>query len=134
MNREQHARARAVIEAAVFLCEGFLATDKPRYCATPVPERGFVCCAMGELLVAAGYQYEELGEDPDNWTQAYPRLIDVYGLGNGECEAIVRANEDPIHTLGHEAAQEFGNEHDGYDYAPARKAAVLATLDRLVWT
>jgi hypothetical protein len=133
MNREQHARARAVIESAVFLCEGILAADTPRPApGLVIPERGFVCCAMGELLVAAGYGFDDLRDDPDNWTTEYPRVLDVYGLNNAGCLRIVGANECPLDTLGHEASAEFMTDFDEYDLPRARKAAVLLILDRLV--
>lgn len=138
MNAEQHARARATIMTATILCAGYLATDKPRHGACAVA-RSFVCCGIGELLIGAGYEFEDLDHmpDPDDWIRAYPRLSEVYGLDDAECWRIVHANEDPRAVLGDDGMMDFygGTRLDHlceYDMVGARKAAILQVLDSLV--
>lgn len=136
MNAEQHDRARAVIQTAVLLCAGALASEKPRHGAASA-ERGFVCCAMGELLVGCGYEFEDLDQpDPEDFIAAYPRLVDVYGLTSADCDRILLANENPRSVLGDDGMMDYygGTRLDHeceYDMAGARKAAVLAVLDEL---
>lgn len=138
MNAAQHARACAVIERTVFLCGGYLVTEAPAY-TQHNPERGFVCCAMGELALDAGHTVEDLeamDEAVEQYTVEMPRLVTAFGLDEEGCERIVRANEEPIDVLGPDAAAEFVIDIDDednlvYSMPKARKAAVLSVLDDL---
>lgn len=139
MNADQYARARSVLEHAPFLCDSYLITMKGR--AVAADPRGYVCCAVGEMALAAGHTVGDLvvvvNETIQRYTDSLPLLSVAYGLSERQVDTIACANDEPIEALGEIDACEFvidpGDETGPvYDMQRARKAAVLRTLDSFV--
>jgi hypothetical protein len=142
VNAEQHAFAKDVIENARFLCDSYLVSMKPPVGVAVVDRRGYVCCGLGELALAAGHTVDDLiavsDETIQRYTESLPLLASRFGFSEKECDTIACANDEPIETLGTIEAAEFVTEYDEvqeryiYDLQGARKAAVLRTLDSFV--
>jgi hypothetical protein len=140
MNAEQHAFARDVIENARLLCDAYLVSMKPPLVGAD--PRGYVCCAIGELALGAGHTVGDLivvvDQTVQQYTESLPLLSSRFGFSEGQCEAIARANDEPIEALGEIDAAEFVTGYDEmqeryvYDLQRARKAAVLRALDSFV--
>lgn len=132
MNTVQRDRAKAVIAGAALLCGEALIADGFARFASP---RGFVCCAMGELALAAGHTPDDLramaGASPEDYPDLLPGLVTTFGLSRRQSDAIVGANDDPfsiVDALPFLVGVDADDDPD-YDFPSARKAAVLAKLD-----
>lgn len=140
MNAEQLAFARDVIENARLLCDAYLVSMKPPLVGAD--PRGYVCCAIGELALGAGHTVGDLlvvvDQTVTRFIESLPLLASRFGLSDTQCDAIARANDEPIEALGEIDAAEFATDFDPlreeyiYDMQRARKAAVLRALDSFV--
>lgn len=140
MNSSQHRFARDVIENARLLCDAYLVSMKPPLVGAD--PRGYVCCALGELALGAGHTVGDLifvvDQTVTRFTESLPLLASRFGFSDKQCDAIARANDEPIEALGEIDAAEFVTGYDEmqeryvYDLQRARKAAVLRALDSFV--